>query len=444
MSAPAGASSRSAIERLAAYLQSEDLLEADDIIELHRQAYEERKEAEKRAEEFDAAGRGDEEEELRLELEYDDEEMAAAPAPEDVDDESLPPPASSSSAPTPPSTRPADAPSWWSSHLMIKPPRDVTLVTDQIAWAFRNKRDGWLLGRVTAKPTTFKAAKVTETSPKDLFDSWIWETKYNGHRVRWDGINRLLVSKNGTYAKPPDEWADCQPAYVVLDGEITHREGLGRLGFIWSNPQKEESKRAYRDNPNWSGVVFHAFDIPSECLGDKTLPFEIRKQLLLWLCANTRRKKLKMDTQDLFQLVLSNRFLWKGTLAEQLDRIKKHEQKHNPYAEGIVMKRLDSRYGSKWLKVKYWEDMVCRLKGYASNGIKRIFVIELPVGRNLEQSIEAERVPREVQSLRPGSLVVVRYMGRTSVHNLLNHAHVICEAVDESWAEVVHREAEKE
>jgi hypothetical protein len=311
-------------------------------------------------------------------------------------------------------------PSWWQPMLTLTVPdsaHNFEWINERLTWAYRtHKRDMWLLRTIltTKIPRLTKETLPSSSSAQTLYNTWVADPKYTGLRARWDGVNNCLVSKTGSYVKPPSEWVECMPENVVLDGVLTHLGGIGNMRNVFRSGDKVD----------WSCLVFRAFDMP--LLGANE-PFALRKQLLLWLHANTRRKKECMESSPegtvLFKCVQTHRMHWKGTSDEQLSKIDRHAAANfNPdVVAGVIFKRLDSMYNDAtgWVKHMYWEDTVCRFLGMNKDGA----VVEDGLGKY--HAILEHRVPLNIRTLPAKTLVRVRYKGEW------RSAHIVCVNVEE-------------
>ncbi len=332
-------------------------------------------------------------------------------------------------------------------------------ILSRVYWAKKNPSK-WILGANTTQPKTYKPSM--EFTGKN--DEWIWELKIDGHRARWDGINKVLVSRRGRWCYPPMEWSDCMPADVIIDGEleyedhITHKKDLGQLAFVWG-PNGNDSERArVRLNIKWLNVYFYAFDLP--ILGppeEKEPPFLLmRKQILFWLLMNRppiSRCIRGGKVHDLLQIVPVNRFKVKHTPHQNITRAMAYQLHHNPDAEGIVIKNLygaySARRGITWFKSKFWSTTVALVIGtFTATGLTVQLPWKTPAGYEFAVQ-EMQHVNAEIRTAvlktrnedyrlsQQKALVIVRYQALT-VNNCVTAATVLClPSEGQTWDEEV-------
>jgi bifunctional non-homologous end joining protein LigD len=225
----------------------------------------------------------------------------------------------------------------------------------------RKLRDSQRLAPSAALPAVLSPMLLQLGSPFDS-DQHLFEIKWDGYRtMAWiDGGDFRLVSRRGmnvTERYPELEFLREWPAGTVLDGElIVFRDGVPDF---WSLQGRDRLRTPIKikSASRLMTTTYIAFDI----LYDSYRPM-LTQPLL------ERRERLrKLLDKSKAPIVLSEGVIGPGTafFREACDR----------GLEGVVAKRLDSRYvpGKRtgaWIKIKRGETKHCAIVGFVPAGPK--------------------------------------------------------------------------
>ncbi|CAE6527175.1 unnamed protein product [Rhizoctonia solani] len=166
---------------------------------------------------------------------------------------------------------------------------------------------------------------------------WWMSEKLDGVRVYYDG--KKMWSRLGNSFTPPQEFLDCLPKDVTLDGELFG--GRGKF-------QDTVSIVKTINSPHWKNITFQIFDIPSR--GSE--PFEDRVAYL------------KKNFQNIPQVNVVEQTLC--TSKDHLLKTLKDVERDG--GEGVMMRQPGSEYegkrSSSLLKVKTFYDGEAEVVGY--------------------------------------------------------------------------------
>ena len=200
-----------------------------------------------------------------------------------------------------------------------------------------------------AKPYPFFLASPLQENPETLGDvkEWLGEWK-------WDGIRAQLIRREGkvflwsrgdemiTHSFPEiSESAKILPEGVVLDGEILAWENDKPLPFSVLQKRLNRKSTDYFVR-NESPVVFLAYDLLEHGGEDiRELPLHERRQRLETLISSASRLPLRVSPLIKCQS-------WEG-----MRKLK--EQSREREVEGIMLKRLTSRYQVGRTRGDWWK-----------------------------------------------------------------------------------------
>src|SRR2546421_2818261 len=209
----------------------------------------------------------------------------------------------------------------------------ANLSGDEKNWLIVRKRDESAADAPTAGPYAPMLATLAQEIPRGA--GWSFEVKWDGYRAlaRVAGGDATLTSRNGNdlTARFPTVAKELAKAvktpHCVLDGEVCALDESGRSSFS-----------AMQQGKSGTPIVYYAFDVlevEGEALVDLPL-VERRKRLVQLLDKRNRTVRVSESFDD----------------GEALLAAAKEQE-----LEGIIAKRLDSRYAvgkrnRDWLKIK--------------------------------------------------------------------------------------------
>ncbi len=303
------------------------------------------------------------------------------------------------------------------------------------------------------QPTTYSRTATFAHRGRRGLKHLVWQIKFDGNRVRWDGFQQHFISRGGNLIMPPQPWLDCLPLNCILDGELfcpapnavpgTATEFASDLSYVsalWTK-NRDSITAAY-----WKPLVFVAFDIINSTLIRKSL-IE-RRYYLLWLYYfNSARNG------SFFKVAFTG--ILKGTTALEYHASIKQLRDHYAAlgAEGIVVKDGDSEYAvvqqdsnAAWIKVKVFKDTEALVLGVlprrAGQALPPVNV-QLPSGETQFVTFSNGNLIRE---LRRGTIVRIDYM---PVANQAASGKVRTPIIrglyadGRSWEQIQARDAEK-
>ncbi len=236
-------------------------------------------------------------------------------------------------------------------------------------------------GRKAAWPASFSPQLATLVSRAPEGDLWLHEVKFDGYRLlaRIQGRRTELMTRRGQnwtekFGSIPAELARLPVANGIIDGEVVVQDEDGTTNF----QKLQNSLKGETGNR----LLYFVFDLPYYNGHDMSgIPLIERKEILRELVQTYQAQIPSVQYSD--HIVGSGERIFRAAC----DRA----------AEGIVSKRVDSRYvqarSKTWLKVKCMKRQEFVIGGYTNPKGSRSFFGSLLLGYyNREKFIYAGKV----------------------------------------------------